>query len=156
MTIRLEPESLGSLRIQMQMSHGRVAVQFHAQTTRARGLLNQRVETLRTALESHGLKLDSIQIHTLTKPGFSGSTGHEPQSHSQSGGDRDARHDAGGQQSRGHGDTTEREAQYRQAARAVRSPSQPGASWRQQWDQAASSASTQTPGSRQPLTITGA
>ncbi len=145
MTIRLEPESLGSLRIQMQMNHGRVAVQFHAETAQARGLLNQHVETLRTAMESHGLKLENVQIHTLAKPGSSGSSAQEQQSNSQSGGDPNTRHDAGGQQSRGHGDTAEREAQYRQAARQFRNQGQPAASWRQQWDQAASSATSQTP-----------
>lgn len=150
MTIRLEPESLGALRIQMQISQGRVAVQFHAETAQARGLLNQHVETLRTAMESHGLKLDNVQIHTLARQGSTGSSGHEQQSHSQSGDDPNARHDAGGQQSRGHGDTAEREAQYRQAARQFRSPSQPGTSWRQQLDQAASSAATQTPALASP------
>lgn len=145
MTIRLEPESLGSLRIQMNMSQGRVAVQFHAETAQARGLLNQHIETLRTAMESHGLKLENVQIHTLARPGSSGSPGHEQQSPSQSGDDANSRHDAGGHQSRGHGDTAEREAQYRQAARQFRNSNQSGASWRQQWDNAAASAATQSP-----------
>lgn len=147
MTMRLEPESLGSLRIQIHVTQGRVAVQFHAETAQARGLLTQHVETLRHAMESQGLKLESVQIHTLARAGSSGSTGHEQtqhQSQSQSG-SGDSRQDAAGQQSRGQGDTAQREAQYRQAARQFMNQhneaQNPATSWRAQWD-AATSAST--------------
>ncbi|GEM_PF-4315691 len=144
MTMRLEPESLGALRIQMQMSQGRVTVQFHAETAEARGLLNQHVQTLRNAMELHGLKLDGIQIHTLSRPGSTASAGQE-QSQSQSGGDNAPRQDAGGQQSRGHADTSERQAQYRQAARQFMSQGQRNSSWRQQWNAANTSTNAPTP-----------
>ncbi len=144
--MRLEPESLGALRIQMQMSQGRVTVQFHAETAEARVLLNQHVQTLRHAMESHGLKLDGVQIHTLSRPGATSSGGQEhSQSQSQSGGDNTPRQDAGGQQSRGHADTSERQAQYRQAARQFMNQGQRNSSWQQQWNNANSTTNAQSP-----------
>lgn len=146
--MRLEPETLGSLRIQMQLSQGRVAIQFHAETAEARGLLSQHVQTLRQAMEAHGLKLDAVQIHTLARSGSSASTGQEqssPQSNSNSGGDQSNKHDAGGQQSRGHADTSEREAQYRQAARQFARQAQRQAAWSQQWNTASAADPSHVP-----------
>lgn len=149
LTMRLEPESLGSLRIQMNLSQGRVAVQFHAETAQARGLLNQHMETLRSAMETQGLKLETVQIHSLSRPSAGGGqeTGH--QQHQSASGEQGSRQDAAGQQSRGHADTAERESQYRQAARHHAQQRHEGGTWREQWS-AASAAATTThrPGDR--------
>lgn len=151
LTMRLEPESLGSLRIQMSLSQGRVAVQFHAETAQARGLLSQHMETLRSAMETQGLKLETVQIHSLSRPSAGGGqeTGH--QQHQSASGEQGSRQDAAGQQSRGHADTAERESQYRQAARQHAQQRHEGGTWREQWS-AASAAATTThrPGDRAP------
>lgn len=152
LTMRLEPESLGSLRIQMSLSQGRVAVQFHAETAQARGLLSQHMETLRSAMETQGLKLETVQIHSLSRPSAGGGqeTGH--QQHQSASGEQGSRQDAAGQQSRGHADTAERESQYRQAARQHAQQRHEGGTWREQWS-AASAAATTThrPGDRASL-----
>lgn len=139
LTMRLEPDSLGSLRIQMSLSQGRVAVQFHAESAQARGLLSQHVEALRTAMETQGLKLETVQVHSLSRPSTGGGqeTGH--QQHQPTGGEQGARQDAAGQQSRGHADTAEREAQYRQAARQHAQQQREGGTWREQWSAASAS-----------------
>jgi len=145
MTMRLEPESLGSLRIQMHVSQGRVAVQFHAETAQARGLLTQHLETLRTAMESHGLRLENVQIHSLHRGGASGGGGQESASQQQqpSTSDQGSRQDAAGQQSRGHGDTAEREAQYRHAARqALHHQNRHSGSWQEHWSATTASQSS--------------
>lgn len=152
LTMRLEPESLGALRIQMSLSQGRVAVQFHAETAQARGLLSQHMETLRSAMETQGLKLESVQIHSLSRPSAGGGheTGH--QQHQSASGEQGSRQDAAGQQSRGHADTAERESQYRQAARQHAQQRREGGTWREQWSAAAAAATTtHRPGDRASL-----
>lgn len=137
MTIRLEPESLGSLRIQMHVAQGRVSVQFHAETAQARGLLTNHIDALRTAMETQGLKLETVQIHSLHRAGSTGGAHEQPNSqHQPSSGEQGSRHDSAGQQSRGHGDTAEREAQYRQMARQALHHGRGGDSWRQHFDAA--------------------
>lgn len=144
MTIRLEPESLGSLRIQMHVAQGRVSVQFHAETAQARGLLTHHIDALRTAMESQGLKLDTVQIHSLHRAGPSSGSSEQPHSqHQPSSGEQGSRQDSAGQQSRGHGDTAEREAQYRQMARQALHQAREGASWRQHWNAASVNAPTE-------------
>jgi flagellar hook-length control protein FliK len=98
LTMKLEPESLGAMRIQLNISQGRVQAQFHASSLQVRELLHQQTESLRSALESQGLRLDRIQIHAL-QPGSEGDSSRSGSQQQRFG--HDQRHDAGDQQSRG-------------------------------------------------------
>ncbi len=61
-TIRLKPETLGAMKIDLQIAQGSVAAQLEATTAEARDLLTKHLATLRTALESKGFNVRSIEI----------------------------------------------------------------------------------------------
>lgn len=108
LTMKLEPEALGQLRIQMSMNGGNVSVQFHADSPEARMLLQQSLDTLKSALEQNGLKLEQVTIQPLSKVTDSGTVTAEQLANrvktSQGGNDNANEHNAAGQQSRGHTD----------------------------------------------------
>ena len=110
MTMRLEPESLGSMRVQMTMTSDRISLQFHTQTSEAGTMIRESLESLRQSLESQGFKLDSVSFQPLTRTGHSAMTGQQSQQESgdkpshDSGADSDQRHDAADERSRGHHD----------------------------------------------------
>lgn len=61
-TIRLHPESLGSLRIDLRFDGGGVVAQFEAASDTARDLLTKNLATLRAALEAKGFGVRSVDI----------------------------------------------------------------------------------------------
>lgn len=61
-TMRLRPDSLGDLRIQLNLSGGDVTARFDAREESARRLLEQSVDQLRSALEARGLRVGRIEI----------------------------------------------------------------------------------------------
>jgi flagellar hook-length control protein FliK len=101
-TMRLQPEALGAVRIQMTIEQGVVQARFEAATPEARDLLNKHMETLRASLEAKGLSVDRLQVQ-LASPGHGGPGGQTGQSGS--GGGQDAQrswsHDATDGRSRG-------------------------------------------------------
>ncbi|MEM9083265.1 MAG: flagellar hook-length control protein FliK [Planctomycetota bacterium] len=113
--IKLTPESLGSLRVQMDMGAGRVSVRIESTTDVAHRALEQSIGSLRAALESKGLKVDSIQLQqsaTATMASnttSSQNTSNQQQGHqsNQNGQGANAEHDAGGRESRGRDDDRE-------------------------------------------------
>ena len=134
MTMRLEPESLGTLRVQMQMSQGRVSVRFQAETPQARALLQQNVDALRAGLESKGLMLEQVHVQPLMRAfadgGFRGGEsgtnltqdqGRSFASAGPNGGpssqQQQSRQDAGGERSRGFEEARQR---WQDAAHANR------------------------------------
>ncbi|MCW5767536.1 MAG: flagellar hook-length control protein FliK [Phycisphaeraceae bacterium] len=64
-TMRLNPEQLGALRIQVRVGSGVIGVRVEAETERARELLIRDSATLRAALESRGLDVEYL---TIDKP----------------------------------------------------------------------------------------
>jgi flagellar hook-length control protein FliK len=60
--LRLEPELLGTLRVQLTIEQGVVAARIEASTQEARELLERGVDTLRGALEARGLGVERIEI----------------------------------------------------------------------------------------------
>ncbi|MEX2219890.1 MAG: flagellar hook-length control protein FliK [Phycisphaerales bacterium] len=102
-TLRLKPETLGELRVRVQVQAGRVEARFEAATARAAALIDRTLGTLRTALEDRGLTVDRLTIHTAPAPGSDRAGG-------QAGADHDPRgpafanghHHAGGEAG-GHG-----------------------------------------------------
>ncbi|MCC6676957.1 MAG: flagellar hook-length control protein FliK [Phycisphaerales bacterium] len=61
-TLRLTPETLGKLRIDLNITDDRVTAQIAASTEQARRLLKENVVSLRTALEATGLGVDRIEV----------------------------------------------------------------------------------------------
>jgi len=61
-TINLEPEFLGKLKIQVNLTGGEISAKFFAQTKEAGHLLNNQLQELKTALESQGLKLGDFSV----------------------------------------------------------------------------------------------
>lgn len=101
-TMRLQPEALGAVRIQMTIEQGVVQARFEAATPEARDLLNKHMETLRASLEAKGLSVDRLQVH-LASPGHGGPGGQTGQNGSGAGQDaqRSWSHDATDGRSRG-------------------------------------------------------
>lgn len=62
--IRLDPPSLGHLRIEVRMTGDTVRVRLSAETADAQRTLTSQLSELRASLEEHGLRLDRIDITT--------------------------------------------------------------------------------------------
>lgn len=61
-TLRLNPETLGSLKVQVSTQDAKIVAKFQASSDQARQLLTDNVESLRSAMESRGLNVDRIVI----------------------------------------------------------------------------------------------
>lgn len=62
MTLRLHPEDLGELRLEVVMEKGALKAHFHAQTAQVQDALERHLPRLREALESQGFKLDDVDV----------------------------------------------------------------------------------------------
>jgi hypothetical protein len=93
-TLRLSPESLGLVRVEVRVNEGRVFVRIEAQTDPARRLLADHLSSLRLALEDQGLRIDRVEVSRPRDAAEDGATE-----------GRDHR----GQQGRGGGDTPGRD-----------------------------------------------
>lgn len=62
LTLWMNPESLGKLRVQMTIENGTISARFEATSDATKNLLSQNVDALRSALESRGLSASSIEI----------------------------------------------------------------------------------------------
>jgi flagellar hook-length control protein FliK len=60
--LRLSPPELGSLRIQVRMANGLVQATFTASTSTAGNLLTEHMQSLRHALQSHGLTVENLNV----------------------------------------------------------------------------------------------
>lgn len=70
-TLRMQPETLGQLRIHMDLSPGQVALRFQVADAQARDLLESSLQHLRASLEAKGLAVEKVAVHidpTLAKP----------------------------------------------------------------------------------------
>ena len=103
MTIKLEPEHLGSLRINLRLEGDRLSLDFQADNPQARHLLTDSMDSLRRALADEGLRVDVVTVQPLTRHGDSSASSNSfAESRSQSQSQQDsARQDAGHGQSRG-------------------------------------------------------
>jgi flagellar hook-length control protein FliK len=61
-TLRLAPDSLGDLRISMKLDGAQVWASIEATNEPARQLLEEQRDTLREALEAHGLKVERLDV----------------------------------------------------------------------------------------------
>ncbi len=103
--MRLDPPSLGQVKLEMTMSAGRVAVLMTAAADTAQSLLRNNLGMLRQALEDRGLAVERLTVETVARPTESGSgTRSENRGDGQdarSGQDAEGRQDAGQGRSRG-------------------------------------------------------
>lgn len=68
LTMRLHPESLGAMRIQMELGGGNVAVNLEVHTEQAHRLLTQSLDALRATLESRGLTVQKLGVQLGVAP----------------------------------------------------------------------------------------
>ncbi len=61
-TMRLQPEALGDLKIKMSLEPGKVEASFEVQTGQARDLLGKTMDKLRSALEAQGLEVARLDV----------------------------------------------------------------------------------------------
>ena len=61
-TIKLEPEILGRLKVQINLAGGEVSAKFFAQSKDAGDLLSNQLQQLKNSLESQGLKLGEFSV----------------------------------------------------------------------------------------------
>lgn len=61
-TLRLNPESLGQLKISLSFDESRVSAKFEASNPEARQLLARHADSLRQVLESRGLSVESLRV----------------------------------------------------------------------------------------------
>ena len=79
---------------------GTVTAQFTASSIQAEQLLNRNLAVLRAALEGHGLRVERLGVQAATTESTA-STRHDDAADQQNDSREDARHDAGGRESRG-------------------------------------------------------
>lgn len=101
-TIKLSPESLGPLKIQMSIEGGRVDLRFDAATEQARDMLTRNADMLRQSLQNKGLGVERLQVHTAQATTESADgRGAQQRQDSQ---EQQHRQDASREQSRGYSD----------------------------------------------------
>ena len=62
MRMRLEPDALGEVRIQMNLNRGSVSVSFEASSAEARGVIQQHLHTLEAALKAQGMNVEQLAV----------------------------------------------------------------------------------------------
>lgn len=60
--IRLQPEALGHVRVEVTVRDGVVRARFEAESEQARGLLRSELDRLRSMLEHRGLRVERLEI----------------------------------------------------------------------------------------------
>jgi flagellar hook-length control protein FliK len=61
-TMNLNPEELGRVRLELTVEGDRVRAQFHAQSQQVQEILEKHLPKLREAFENQGLKLDEVEV----------------------------------------------------------------------------------------------
>jgi len=67
-TIRLTPEHLGQLRVDLSRGEAGVTARFEAATSEAQKLLESSMPELRSALEARGLQVDRLEVRLAEQP----------------------------------------------------------------------------------------
>lgn len=95
-TLRLQPEALGNLKVRLELAGSRVDARFEASTEQARGLLSHSMGSLKHALEARGWEVTALHVTVGEPP--------EPVTGSfQTAGDSNQPGGAGGDQQAGSG-----------------------------------------------------
>ncbi|HYF14957.1 MAG TPA: flagellar hook-length control protein FliK [Phycisphaerales bacterium] len=83
-TLRLAPDALGALKVELSVRDAHVRATFRATTDLARDLLVESMSILRDALEAQGLTVDEVVVEgprTDARPAVSPAPAHDAQSH---------------------------------------------------------------------------
>lgn len=99
--LRLQPESLGEVTVRLELSGGSVRATIEAATARARQLLENASDSLRSALEAHGLSVERLEVRLSERAPEGGVNGPGAGSEQAAHGGADA---SGGDRSRGSED----------------------------------------------------
>lgn len=99
-SIRLSPEALGDVRINLTVRDNQATLRLLADSPEARALLERSVESLRSALDRQGLRVQQITVEPLNRTSATAASASPA-----SGADNDA--DAAGDRSRGRRDEPE-------------------------------------------------
>lgn len=114
LTMRLTPESLGQMRIQMSLHQGKVSVELHTASTTAHRAVTEQISALRGALEARGYQVEKLQT-TLNSAALraggseaassqtGGSSQASQQNAQQNGGNTAGQHRGDGQHAHGDG-----------------------------------------------------
>jgi flagellar hook-length control protein FliK len=101
LSLKLTPESLGQVRIDMTMDKGSVAVRIEAGSVAAQDLLESSMAMLRSTLEGKGLSVDRISVHlapgTAAAPAPSGAQNQHEAQQQQSGTSGNSNHQNAGE-----------------------------------------------------------
>ena len=62
LNLKLDPLELGTVKVSLQMSQGRVEGSIEASSEQARGLLQDQLETLKSSLEQRGITVDRLDV----------------------------------------------------------------------------------------------
>jgi flagellar hook-length control protein FliK len=98
-TIRLSPESMGQVRIEMTIRQGTVDVRIEASTDQARELLTRHADMLRSTLQQKGFGVERIDVHANPAPTNGSRAGADASADQQQ--RRSPEQDAAGGESRG-------------------------------------------------------
>lgn len=104
-TIRLNPEALGAVKVKLEIDQASVRARFEASSEEARRLLSESSETLRHALEARGLSVEKLEIVSAEPRTVDGATSSPHQNGLGTAGGEFGRSDnpAHGTGDRGHG-----------------------------------------------------
>ncbi|MCA9273890.1 MAG: flagellar hook-length control protein FliK [Phycisphaerales bacterium] len=62
LSLKLDPVDLGSVKVSLKMSQGRVEGSIEASNEQARGLLQDHLDTLKSSLEQRGITVDRLDV----------------------------------------------------------------------------------------------
>ena len=91
--MRLDPPSLGTIRMEVSMEEGRVTVQIQAVSESARALLRGSLDVLRSAMEERGLAVERLVVDSGSRTTAEGSGRGEGREDSENGSQGEDRND---------------------------------------------------------------
>lgn len=71
-TLKLEPATLGEMRVKLKMNDGQMTADFEVSSTEARRLLERSSGELRQALEARGVQVEKIEVQLVPTAGSTG------------------------------------------------------------------------------------
>ncbi len=80
-TLKLEPESLGSVALQVSSESGKISAQFNVKTTDARAFLEASIPQMRQMLQTNGISLSHLTVSLSGGESQSGHPQHQPKRH---------------------------------------------------------------------------
>lgn len=118
MTVRLNPGTLGDLRVRVDIQGGRVTAEFQTTTDAARDQIERGLDTLRRGLEERGLQVERLTV----RPAPETDSGRGPRTDDAAGRERSAGSGGDGQSGEGRDDAAGRESDGRQHEPPARRP----------------------------------